>query len=272
MEILENLAKNDQRIKIINNANNYGLLYSRGIGIINCRGEFLMNLDPDDEIRGAKSLEFLYYKAKNLNIDLISFATLFKSNNKIIIKCSNYGKISTQPKVLESAFNSNYILNDFLIWNKLIKKCLYLKVYDLFKSKIYGKKWNYHEDNIWSILLNKYAKSMLCVNKLIYIYNENKDSLMKKRYDIMELNNILYRHEMYKDIFKTKEEEKYFLPEYFEIISFIDANNIFYDLIKHNNIIRNKLIKIFINYFLKYESSNLNKKQIINFLNKINSH
>ena len=61
---------------------------------------------------------------------------------------------------------------------------------------------------------------------------------MKKRYDIMELNNILYRHEMYKDIFKTKEEEKYLLPEYFEIISFIDANNIFYDLIKNNNIIR----------------------------------
>ena len=52
---------------------------------------------------------------------------------------------------------------------------------------------------------------------------------------------------MYKDIFKTKEEEKYLLPEYFEIISFIDANNIFYDLIKNNNIIRNKNIKIFNN-------------------------
>lgn len=107
LEILEKLAKNDQRIKIINNDNNYGLLYSRGIGIINCEGEYLMNLDPDDEFRGAKSLEYLYYKAKKFNVDLISFATFFKSNKKIVIKCSNYDKIYIQPKILESAFNSN---------------------------------------------------------------------------------------------------------------------------------------------------------------------
>ena len=37
-----------------------------------------------------------------------------------------------------------------------------------FKNRINSEKWNYHEDNIWSILINKYAQSMRCVNKLIY--------------------------------------------------------------------------------------------------------
>jgi hypothetical protein len=32
--ILEELAKNDSRIRIVNNDKNYGLLYSRAMGII----------------------------------------------------------------------------------------------------------------------------------------------------------------------------------------------------------------------------------------------
>ena len=48
LEILKELQKNDKRIKIINNKNNYGLLYSRAMGIQNSAGEYIMNLDPDD--------------------------------------------------------------------------------------------------------------------------------------------------------------------------------------------------------------------------------
>ena len=108
----------------------------------------------------------------------------------MIIKCSKFHKIYRQPKIFESSFDSNNNLIDFLIWNKLIKREIYFQAYEFFKSQIYGEKWNYHEDNIWSILVNKYAKTMICVNKLIYIYNEIKDSLMKNRYDLMELNNV----------------------------------------------------------------------------------
>ena len=50
--------------------------------------------------------------------------------------------------------------------------------------------------------MNKFAKSKLCVNRIIYIYNYNKDSLMNKRFEIIEYKNLLYRHEMYKKINK----------------------------------------------------------------------
>ena len=52
LKILEALTKRDNRIKIINNFKNHGLLYSRAIGILKSSGEYLMNIDADDELKG----------------------------------------------------------------------------------------------------------------------------------------------------------------------------------------------------------------------------
>ena len=60
LDIIKECSKNDSRIKIVNNDKNYGLLYSRAMGILNSTGEYLMNLDPDDELEGSDNLEFLY--------------------------------------------------------------------------------------------------------------------------------------------------------------------------------------------------------------------
>ena len=269
LNILQELAKNDSRIKIINNDKNYGLLYSRAIGIISSIGEYLLNLDPDDEFEGHDNLELLYKYAKKTKSDIISFGSLFKNKNEKSFKCSNFHKIYRQPLILESAFNATYHLKDCLIWNKLIKRDIFLKAYEIFKQKVYGEKWNYHEDNIWSILVHKYAKTMKCINKLIYIYNDLSDSLMKKRYDIIELNNILYRHEMYKKIFTLKKEEKYLFAEYIEFISFFEESETFLQLMKNNNEIRNKIIEIFIDFNKNYHLGNMIKNKEFNFLKKI---
>ena len=263
------MAKNDSRIKIINNDKNYGLLYSRAIGIINCKGEYILNLDPDDELQGPDNLEILYKYANQSKIDILSFGSFYKRNKKKIFKCSNFDIIYTQPRIFESAFNSAYNLKDFLIWNKLIKRDIFLKAYEMFKPKIYGEKWNYHEDNIWSVLVHKYAKTMKCINKIIYIYNNYRDSLMKKRYDLMELKNIIYRHEMYKIIFTSKKGKKYLFAEYLEIISFLGESENFFKLLKKNIEIRNKLLKIFIDFKKTYNLKNKTKIKVANFLEKI---
>ena len=59
LKILKQLAKNDSRIKIINNDRNHGLLYTRAMGILNCTGEYIVNLDPDDQFQGINNLEIL---------------------------------------------------------------------------------------------------------------------------------------------------------------------------------------------------------------------
>ena len=60
LKILKKLYKKDKKIKIINNDRNHGLLYSRAMGILNCTGEYLLNLDPDDKFYNLRNLEYLY--------------------------------------------------------------------------------------------------------------------------------------------------------------------------------------------------------------------
>ena len=86
-KIIYNLSKNDSRIKIINNTKNYGLLYSRAMGILHSSGKYLLNLDPDDELNNDNDLEYLYNITKKVKVDIISFAYLEKNEN--ILKCLN---------------------------------------------------------------------------------------------------------------------------------------------------------------------------------------
>ena len=176
LKILTNLTKEDKRIKIVNNHKNKGLLYSRAMGILNSNGEYLMNIDSDDEIKGNDTLEYLYNKTLESKIDIIAFNVLNTKTNHVI-KCKNKNEIQIQPKLFYSIFNKRNRVGEYLVWNKLVKRELYLKAYETFKEEIYNGKWNYFEDDIWSILVNRYAKSKLCINRLVYIYNYNSNSL-----------------------------------------------------------------------------------------------
>ena len=136
------------------------------MGILNSSGEYLLNLDPDDEIYGKSSLEYLYKQAKFLNLDIISFNALNKKLNNVL-KCFKSGLILKQPNLFNSIFDDSYIIKEYVIWNKLIRKEIFLRAYEDLKDKIYNGKWNYYEDDIWNILVNRYSKSRLCVHRLI---------------------------------------------------------------------------------------------------------
>ena len=267
LEILNNLSKKDQRIKIINNDKNHGLLYSRAMGILNCSGEYLMNLDPDDEIKGEDSLEYLYKQSKYLDLDIISFNALDKKSNSII-KCIGKNIMYKQPDLFYSLFNRNNVIREYAIWNKLIKKEIYLSAYEDFKDEIYNGKWNYFEDDIWNILVNRHAKSRLCINKVIYIYNYNKDSLMNQKSRTIEFKNLIYRHEMYEKLFSLKKDEKYLLAEYYFLIKrFISLQR--YLLLINNKDINNQIINIIQFFLKKYECSDDEKNNLNDFLNLI---
>ena len=75
-----------------------------------------------------------------------------------------------------------------------------LKSYEYFKSNIYSDKWNYGEDTIWSVLINKYAKSMICIRKTIYIYNSNNDSLINNQFNIIRIKNIFQYEKFFRQI------------------------------------------------------------------------
>ena len=77
-------AKSDKRIKIVNNNKNRGLLYSRAMGILNSRGEYLFNIDSDDELVGNDSLEYLYNQIILSKVDILYFNIFNKKENLLI--------------------------------------------------------------------------------------------------------------------------------------------------------------------------------------------
>ena len=87
---------------------------------------------------------------------------------------------------------------------------------------------------------------MRCINKLIYIYNDLNDSLMKNRYNELELKNLIYRHQTHKELFISKRDEKYLIAEHLEIISFFEESKNFYKLISElfKNDYQDKIDKI----------------------------
>jgi len=269
LNILKKLSKYDDRIKIVNNDKNHGLLYTRAMGIINTSGEYIMNVDADDELADKENLELLYEEILKTKADIIAFNIFDKKLNKFI-KCRRKTQIQKQPKLFESIFGGNHIIEDYLIWNKLIKKEIFLKAYEFFKDEIYNGKWNYNEDEMWSILVNKYAENKSCVNKLVYIYNYNNDSLMNKRNGTILFQNFLYRHEMYKKIFIKKEEEKYLIAEYYFFLNWLEYIITKKHILIEDDKIKKNITNIFVFFMSNYKYSILTKNKINYILKLVN--
>ena len=71
-EIINKFQKQDSRIIYKKNNNNKGLSISRNIGIECARGRYIFFLDSDDYIK-ENTLEELYYKAYEYNLDILYF-------------------------------------------------------------------------------------------------------------------------------------------------------------------------------------------------------
>ena len=259
LKIIKKLSKNDDRIKIVNNDRNHGLLYSRAMGIINCTGEYVINLDPDDKFSSSNNLEILYNKAKRFNIDTILFLI------KTIKKNDINKKKNINPRKLYELNNSNFmkIAKDFFITNKFIKREIILKCFNSFKEKIYKNKWNYHEDNIWSLLIHKYSKNIIFFKKFIYLYFQNKESLMHNLYNILQIKNIIYRFEVIQKIFNYK--------NYYHLNLLLKEVNKYYKgIIKKDNEVRRKIINILNNFI--YENINNSNISRINHIKNLISN
>ena len=257
LKILKKLFKKDFRIKIINNDRNHGLLYSRAIGILNSRGEYLMNLDPDDKLEGKGNLNTLYKKAKKSNLDYIKFLVKRIPRNE--------GEIEMYKKLNKIQLE----IEDFLITNKFIKREIFLMAYNYFYKEIYSFRWNYHEDNIWNILIQKYSKTSEILNKYIYIYKRNDDSLNMKKGSLIEIKNRIYRLKMLNKInennnYNNSDFYNFKYYQYHQII--INSCNI--SILKDNEI-KKKIIDLSM-YYLNIFNRNIEmKNNANNIINKI---
>ena len=94
--------KNDNRIIFLKHKENKGTLLSRVDGVRYASGEYILHLDQDDLFIDNLFFENIYRKAKELNVDILQFATMSYKNqfdiNKLEIKTPK-NVLVTQPEL-----------------------------------------------------------------------------------------------------------------------------------------------------------------------------
>lgn len=165
--IIEQLAKEDNRIKIIYHTENKGAGWARRNGINSATGDYFITVDGDDWL-DCDFIETLVEKAKETNADIVSGGiTVNKEDGYWEATC--YGDIVTngEDKVLKFWGEKVVFMN-----NKIIKRELSNKVPYCTRRFI--------EDTPTIIPMLWYANKVAYVSNIGYHYRMQEDSLTHK--------------------------------------------------------------------------------------------
>ena len=86
-------------------------------------------------------------------------------------------------------------------------------------------------------------------------------------YNLFDVINLLYRHEIFNNIFTKENEKKYLISEIMDLIFIFENKKRFLKLIKQEYI-REKYINIFIDLCNNYKLSKTNNNKIYSFFRK----
>ena len=168
LKIIENIQKYDKRIKIINNQRNMGTLYSRSIGVLQSKGNYIFPLDNDDMFFDDDVFSFLYEEANNFNYDIVGFKAI--QGNSIKTKISemrdschmhNESFIIYQPNLSLFGISKNdrFNIREVHIWSKCIKNSIYKKAINSLGKKRYTSFMCWAEDTTMVFVLFNVAES-----------------------------------------------------------------------------------------------------------------
>jgi glycosyltransferase involved in cell wall biosynthesis len=185
LEIINEYALKDTRIKVITNEKNSGLSYSRNIGLENASGQYIHFLDGDDFIK-HNTYEELYKKTLETPLDIIIFDYYKYSEKNGKISATKKRKIT--PQIIYSTINDKKkLLNSGVVaWNKIYSNKF------LQNNNLRFINGVYYEDIpfFWrSIIL---AEHVLYLNKPFYFYSQRDNSIMKDSINLKKMSDILF--------------------------------------------------------------------------------
>ena len=180
LSIVEKLKEEDQRIKIINNKKNMGILYSRSIGALLSKGDYIFPLDNDDLFLDEDIFETISNIANESNIDIVEFKGIFQVYNEgnilneTTINDTNFqdhklNLVLFQPELgkypLKEGNTTESIFNDVYLWAKCIKTSLYQEALTKIGQKRLSRYVLIFEDIYVNYVLFNIANSFKFISK-----------------------------------------------------------------------------------------------------------
>ena len=152
--IIRKIQHEDKRIKIISHKKTLGVYRSRIESILNSESKYIILMDPDDLYLNENLFQNLYNYNKNKNLDIIEFSVRrqIEGTNKIFLPNNDFEThyhkfhrdIIFQPELSNILYylpktheNSHTICRN--IWNKIIRKEIFIQSNNYIGKKYYNK-------------------------------------------------------------------------------------------------------------------------------------
>lgn len=168
--ILDEYAAHDNRIRVIHNPKNVGLLESRHLGASAAKGEYLIFVDGDDELLDgglAKAVQAIRARA----VDVLAFALEFNVVGDVHLPSfEEYFRLKGEVDntksfpILRACFLDGYF--SWNSWNKIYRTSLVKEAMNELKGDFIVQ----GEDVYLTFLIGAFAKSGAVLNEPIYRY------------------------------------------------------------------------------------------------------
>lgn len=193
-EILESLAEKDDRVKVLKNEKNKGLLYTRIVGSKKATGDYIAFVDSDDYV----DIDFYRLLIENaeLNGSDIVISNFVRDNKKEkyinSLQFNSNNKVYNGKEFFERYFKqSGRIIRYHVIWDKLIKMDIWretLKEVEKINERIIMT-----EDFAFSTISLYYSKKISFCDEAIYYYSINDNqSTNAEKIKLSQINRNIY--------------------------------------------------------------------------------
>ena len=197
-KIISKYQKTDERVKLIKNKSNRGILYNRIYGGLQAKGEYITFIDADDFYINLKTLQFSYEVCTQNNLDFLEFnyyvcdldkdlktiseGYLYKKENKTI-----YYQVYHQPYIKNSFFHYEEKGDKIeeVVFNKLYSHRQIEKMAEYIGEDIWNQHYLYKEDFLMNLALARTAESsMLLSFSGVFHWKNNNDSMSYGIFDL----------------------------------------------------------------------------------------
>ena len=179
LEIAQQYAKTDSRIKILQYEKNRGLGGARNYGIQNAKGEYILFVDSDDYIE-ANTIEQLYEKAKDNNLCVLEANYLKESDSstEVLPRISNYTDIVYSGK----KYWESIPIAPVVAWNKFYKLSFLQENNIVFRLRKF-------EDVAFTAEVFMKAKRVMNIDFPFYHYIVRENSIMTETTSVSHLED-----------------------------------------------------------------------------------